>query len=456
MYSIFISYRHADTADKAEHLFSLLEGDGYAGLVSFDRENLDGRFDLEILRRLDDCTDFIIVLGYHTLEGLDMEQSAWYDRLANCSIDEFPAIETEMTNAGLRLDFVRFEIARALAKGKHVMPVVPVKTAFYNFDELSLPPDIALLTKWQAEKYQDSKDFLFKDILPKITRRLVTRRAKRNWLKPLVCAGLLMLVVFGGITYVRWKMLANHETLKGNGYTEINDALNTECGDSVKVRWSDECSLEQIRVLKNLINNMIFVPKGEFVMGTDDPVGMEGTPRLVKVENDYYIGKFEVSEREWNVVMYDEAKGDETLPMANVSWNDCYDFIRKLQHLTGSLVFAMPTQVQWEYAARFGEEPHWRFAGGNDPERVAYFEKNSEGKLNGCSKMPNALELYNMSGNVAEWCSDGNHDAPKQIVRGGAYDSDETEITTTYADPVSVDIRMPQNGLRLVLMKSKK
>ena len=62
-YDTFISYRRRETADKAEHLFSLLEMAGYNGQVSFDRENFDGRFDLEILQRLDDCKDFIVVLA---------------------------------------------------------------------------------------------------------------------------------------------------------------------------------------------------------------------------------------------------------------------------------------------------------------------------------------------------------------------------------------------------------
>ena len=72
-YKIFISYRHDDTADKAEHLLSLLEASGYKGLVSFDRENLDGRFDLEIMRRLDACTDFIAIIGTSTLVNIKKE-----------------------------------------------------------------------------------------------------------------------------------------------------------------------------------------------------------------------------------------------------------------------------------------------------------------------------------------------------------------------------------------------
>ena len=161
-YPIFISYRHADTADKAEHLLSLLEAAGYKGRVSFDRENLDGRFDLEILKRLDHCTDFIVILGPCTLNRLKVEDTCWYQRLANCTVNEFSVIEAEMKREGVHLDFVRLEIARALAKGKHIVPVVPVNTSDYNFDNLSLPDDVCLILKQQTEKYQDSKDFLFK------------------------------------------------------------------------------------------------------------------------------------------------------------------------------------------------------------------------------------------------------------------------------------------------------
>ena len=484
-YPIFISYRRADTADKAEHLLSLLEAAGYKGRVSFDRENLDGRFDLEILKRLDACTDFIVVLGTHTLDDLKDEDAGWYKRLANCTVEEFSVIEAEMKKAGILLDFVRLEIARALAKGKHIIPVVPVNTADYNFDKLSLPDDICLLLKQHNEKYQDSKNFLFKEIVPKIVKRLITRPHSWRWMKWLGVAVLVLLIVFGVVLGFRWsqerEMFAQcctsadflqmkngtclfyvescedsinaFETLKGNGYTAINDALNTDCKDSILVKWSNECSLNQIRVLKKLINNMILVPKGDFMMGTENPIGHEGNPHLVKMEHDYYIGKFEVSEREWYVVMSDSLSGSENLPMANVSWEDCQNFVRQLQFLTGNLVFTLPTEEQWEYAARYGEEDGWLYAGSSNPKDVAYFKDNSEGTPHWADKYPNALELYNMSGNVAEWCSDGDWDSPKQIVRGGSFKSDREMITTTFADAVSVAIRLPDNGFRLVLLK---
>lgn len=95
-YDIFISYRRKETADKAEHLFTLFEHEGYKGRVSFDRENLDGRFDMEILKRLDNCKDFIVILSHDTLSTLKEEETGWYHRLAYCTIDEFPLIEMEM------------------------------------------------------------------------------------------------------------------------------------------------------------------------------------------------------------------------------------------------------------------------------------------------------------------------------------------------------------------------
>lgn len=208
-YPIFIFYRHSDTADKAEHLLSLLEAAGYKNRVSFDRENLDGRFDLEILRRLDTCTDFIIILGTETLAHINYEEFEWYSKLATCEIELFTTLEEEfltdksmkrkasgeeIREADKHIDFVRLEIARAIAKGKNIIPIVPVNTNEYNFDEIPLPQDIQLLNKYQAVKYQDSKDFLFKDILDRILKRIKTP-IPHHLIKVSVIALLLVVVI---------------------------------------------------------------------------------------------------------------------------------------------------------------------------------------------------------------------------------------------------------------------
>lgn len=479
IYPIFISYRRIETADKAEHLLSLLESKGYKDRVSFDRDNFDGLFDIEILQRLDNCTDFIVILGYHTLDNLNPDDTQWYCRLATCSVDEFPNIENEMKKGGVNLDFVRLEIARAIAKGKHIIPIVPTANDGYDFDRLSLPEDVSKLLKQQAEKYLDSKDFLFKNILPRVVKRLKSPSHSYRWLRWTIGCFVILLFVLGllaGLQYGKEsKLFENCRTqddycklmdlscgffvgacqdsidefvrIKSDGYVPINDPNN---GDLIKVNWDDECSLQQIRIVKNIIAYMMRVPSGQFMMGTDDPIGHEEIPHMETIDNCYYIGKFEVTELQWNVVMQDSLKGSATLPMREISFVDCTAFVSKLCSMTKNLFFTLPTEVEWEYAARYGEQLDWKYAGSSDPDSVAWFSENSDGKPGASGKKkPNALELYDMSGNVSEWCMDGQ--GSKRRIRGGSYESSRMLITTTFSDAASAELPSPQIGMRLVL-----
>lgn len=481
-YDIFISYRRKETADKAEHLFTLLEHEGYKGEVSFDRENLDGRFDIEILRRLDNCKDFIVILAPDTLSNLDDEDTKWYKRLINCTIEEFPHIEMEMKTVGRNLDFVRLEIGRALAKGKHIIPIVPINSYNYNFDNLKLPDDICLLTKEHAERYQDTKDFLFKDILPRIIKRLHSIPNPKHWIKHVMTLLLsfVLIACIGGVlrwnnekeTFKNCSTLSDFENFAQNSCffhsackdsivcfktllkrkAAINDASNTGSEDSIGVNWSKDCSLQQLRTLRQLINNMMYVEKGSFVMGSSNPLGLENMPHQVNIENDFYIGKFEVTEQEWNVIMNDSAVGSTKLPVTNISWRDCQQFVRKLQTLTGGLLFSLPTEAQWEYAAKKNGDIDWIYAGSNNPEEVAnYKESSSHGTIEDIdSRSPNGLELYNMSGNVAEWCNDGNE--MRKRIRGGSYMSSKEGITVSYSDAATADNKNNTVGLRLSLI----
>jgi hypothetical protein len=468
-YSIFISYRRQETADKAEHLFTLLEHKGYRGKVSFDKENFDGRFDLAILKRLDECKDFIVILSQKTLSNLKKEETEWYDRLAKCSIDEFSDIEQQMKKVGCEPDFVRIEIARAIVKGKHIIPIVPTDSNDYKFSKLELPNDISSLLKEHAERYQDAKDFLFKDIFPKIKKRLKTH-SNLNIKYVLILLILLTVVVF-----IKWnkenKILQNcstqqefeefahkscffssqiddsiscFNTLKSE-YVLINDSKNKDNKDSIRVTWSEECSLQQLRVLWGLINNMMYVEKGIFTMGTANPIGLEKLEHQEIIKDNFYIGKFEVTEREWNIIMFDTIKGSATLPIANVSWEECQDFVRKLQSLT-TLCFELPTESQWEYAAKKNGELYWRYAGSNVAEKVANFQ----GKIDEVGRRSaNGLELYDMSGNVSEWCQDGSE--YKKRIRGGSFKDSQDEITISYSDAASKDYKSETIGIRLSL-----
>lgn len=479
-YDIFISYRRRETADKAEHLFTLFEHEGYKGRVSFDRENLDGRFDIEILNRLDNCKDFIVILSPDTLSAIRWEDTGWYNRLAYCTVDEFPKIEMEMKKAGRILDFVRLEIARALAKGKHIIPIVPINSPTYNFDDLKLTDDICLLTKQHAERYQDTKDFLFKDILPRIVKRLKSHPPKLILTKFTLTIVLSIILIACMVGWIKWnnekyffqscRTQSEFEEFGKNAYffhsecedslscfkalvqsnIPINDALNTGGKDSIRVYWSADCSLKQLRILRRIINNMMFVESGTFIMGSKNPVGLEEFESYVTIEDDYYIGKFEVSELEWNIIMSDSAFGNNQLPVTKVSWRDCQQFVRKLQMLTG-LLFSLPNEVQWEYAAKKGGKSEWIYAGSNNSEEVAnYKESSTNGDIEEVdSRKPNGLELYHMSGNVSEWCLDGNEN--RKRIRGGSFMSSCEEITVSYSDVASIDNRSKTIGLRLVL-----
>ena len=111
----------------------------------------------------------------------------------------------------------------------------------------------------------------------------------------------------------------------------------------------------------------------------------------------------------------------------------------------------MPTEKQWEYAAKKNGEASWIYAGSSCPEKVANFKGSSKkGSIEEVGlKEPNGLELYDLSGNVSEWCIDGNDN--RKHIRGGSYISACDGIMVSYSDVASVDNKSKTIGLRLVL-----
>jgi formylglycine-generating enzyme required for sulfatase activity len=184
---------------------------------------------------------------------------------------------------------------------------------------------------------------------------------------------------------------------------------------------------------------MIRVEGGTFQMGATseqrNDADDDESPVHIVTLNDYRIGETEVTQELWKAVMGNNPskyKGSKN-PVENVSWLNCHSFIEKLNSLTGEN-FRLPAEAEWEFAARGGNKSqHYKYSGSNLIDEVAWFFDNSNGKSHPVgTKKPNELGLFDMSGNVWEWCEDlfrtYNHSDDierdsRRVLRGGVWNS---------------------------------
>jgi len=161
----------------------------------------------------------------------------------------------------------------------------------------------------------------------------------------------------------------------------------------------------------------------------------------------------------------------EQLPVEQVNWEDVQVFIKKMNAVhEGRCEFFMPSEAQWEYAARSGGEDEL-YAGGNDVEKLAWYENNSEGRTHPVGgRVPNGLGLFDMSGNVWEWCRDTYREdayqvlAPEnplntqtgtdRVIRGGGWNVDAWSVRCSRRFSYPVDFFGPSLGFRLVMISA--
>ncbi len=180
----------------------------------------------------------------------------------------------------------------------------------------------------------------------------------------------------------------------------------------------------------------------------------EGSTKSV---SGYYIGKYEVTQELWEAVMgnnplYNHLK-KAGHPIAMVNYSDCEAFITQLNRKTG-LSFSIPTVAQWEFASLGGNKSRgYKYSGSNDLSEVAWYEDNSGSKAQKVgTKAPNELGIYDMSGNIAEWCSDYYKD--NRSIRGGSYCNGEWPAKSLQKYSNGEELKYPSYGLRLVLNDS--
>jgi formylglycine-generating enzyme required for sulfatase activity len=225
---------------------------------------------------------------------------------------------------------------------------------------------------------------------------------------------------------------------------------------------------------KSGIHDLVSVTGGTFMMGSpkrEKDREYNECQHSVTVKN-FSIGKYEVTQADWREVMSSDPpelnnKGCDDCPVENVSWNDVQDFLKKLNARYPGKKYRLPTEEEWEYAARGGTKNAaigtgggFKYAGSNDLGKVAWYVANAGSKTHPVGgKAANQLGLYDMSGNVDEWCQDNYGPYPgctgneifSPVLRGGRWDSAPQTCRPAYRGYTGRDDRHYSFGFRLAL-----
>jgi formylglycine-generating enzyme required for sulfatase activity len=210
-----------------------------------------------------------------------------------------------------------------------------------------------------------------------------------------------------------------------------------------------------------------YIPSGSFVMGSDKGGADERPARRVAIRKGYYMGRYEITQAQWRMVMGTEPsnfKGCDDCPVEQVSWTEALVFIKKLNERNDAFSYRLPTESEWEYAC------HAQMTGESMGalDALAWYFNNSANKTHPVGeKQANAWGLYDMLGNVWEWCEDVYHDSYKgaptdgsawlkggdqryRVMRGGSWIDNGFYCRVNERIRAMPDTRQRNSGLRLV------
>ncbi|MCQ2220812.1 MAG: formylglycine-generating enzyme family protein [Prevotella sp.] len=248
----------------------------------------------------------------------------------------------------------------------------------------------------------------------------------------------------------------------------------TSCGNSDTTEVSDNGDGTITLSAKGVDYDLIQVEAGSFKIGATsemkDVTPFEEEPMHdVTLTKNYYLGKTEVTQELWDAVMGTTSPegNPKNLPVVNVSWEDCQQFIKKLNQMSGKQ-FRLPTEAEWEYAARGGSKSkRLQHSGSIYVERVAWYRSNSEGTRHQVGTMDiNELGFHDLCGNVWEWCQDGHVKYPdtpqtdpcapadstqRYVIRGGGWNSGPTDCRYTSRSSYNGTSSNADLGFRLAL-----
>jgi formylglycine-generating enzyme required for sulfatase activity len=259
-----------------------------------------------------------------------------------------------------------------------------------------------------------------------------------------------------GTHTIVWDVLAENDKLVGD-----NIVFKVKADPLIKTLTE---------TVKGVTFEMVNVEGGTFMMGCTSEQGQDCSDNENPVHqvtiSSYYIGKFEVTQSLWQAVMGSNPSNfkGSNLPVENVSWDDIQTFIRKLNSLTGH-TYRLPTEAEWEYAARGGNKSNgYTYSGSNNLDQVAWYSDNSGSTTHSVgTKQPNELGIYDMSGNVWEWCQDwygaytsgsqtnptGASSSSIRVLRGGSWYSNARSCRVSRRGSDDPGGRYINDGFRL-------
>ena len=207
-----------------------------------------------------------------------------------------------------------------------------------------------------------------------------------------------------------------------------------------------ETASQPRRITNSIGMELVYIPPGEFMMGSPDGESNrhsnEGPRHRVRITQGFYLGATEVTQGQWQAIMGNNPSrfsGSNNLPVESVFWHDAVNFCRRLGDREGKQ-YRLPTEAEWEYACRAGTNTTYSFGNNsNDLDRYAWYNNNSDRSTHEVGqKQPNGWGLYDMHGNVWEWCADwygedyysssptvnpsGPINGSERVLRGGCWD----------------------------------
>ena len=292
------------------------------------------------------------------------------------------------------------------------------------------------------------------------------------------CSAQVVNTADGALFYIvvpagTWENGLKVEVYNGNGIV-IEERTKTSPAEFVAGQALMMPEVEVHDILTFEVNgvtfNMVYVEGGTFIMGSDKNDAPDNTKPAHSVTlSDYYIGQTEVTQELWEAVMESNPSYFQAThnPVERVTWSDCQKFIKKLNLLTGRH-FRLPTEAEWEYAARGGNRSKgYIYAGSDIIGQVAWYINNSNNKAQTVKqKYPNELGIYDMSGNVWEWCQDwygdyssdaqinpqGSSSGSARVIRGGSWKNDANSDCCTFGRLDLTPAASPSNlGFRITL-----